>query len=199
MKKIQIFKNVFTRNNPWEISFEDFIHNPQTVFDLFNKDGIAIITDIAGTTNKELRNEKKRNSLPAANFEDANILCIDIDGIFDKPEKKQEIINTLRNAKNVLCVKDSPSGNLAIFFKWEGEKEDFKYIYYRAYLELTIQLSVNIDFLPEECRLRYVSFGEVHLYNTEAQPLTEPLRVENLPYINTQPNLKRGSVKYGSR
>jgi hypothetical protein len=80
---------------------------------------------------------------------------------------------------------DSVSGNVVAYFKYECYTKEFPFLYYRIYLELTLLLSVNIDFLPEIGRLRYVSIGEIHHYNENSETLTEILEVDELPYINT--------------
>jgi len=98
---------------------------------------------------------------------------------------KLKIIQKLSKLDTAFCVMESVSGNIVVYFKYECYTKEFPFLYYKIYLELTLLLSVNIEFLPEIGRLRYVSTGEIYLYNENSDTLTEILEVDELPYINT--------------
>jgi len=180
------YRNVFNRNDNKQFSFEQFIKSPEEIFLAFNQDEFKKeLESIKSIVDKEERNIAKRNYIPAVDLSQSGILSIDIDGIFDNLELKLKIIQKLKNLKSVLCVMDSVSGNIVVYFKYECYAKEFPFLYYKIYLELTLLLSVNIDFLPEIGRLRYVSTGEIHYYNEDSELLTEILEVDELPYINT--------------
>jgi hypothetical protein len=97
-------------------------------------------------------------------------------------------------------VKESVSGNLVAFFQYDCSVMNYPYLYYKLYLELTLLLGVTIDYLPEIGRLRYVG-GPGCLYkNEDARIVTELLKVNTLPKIQTSitPAQAR-NIKYGSR
>lgn len=199
--KIRAYRNVFDRNNPIEVSFEDLIKNPDSIFKAFNiSDAAEILQRIAITTDKAERNEFKRNNLPAVDISPASILSIDIDGIADSSFTIQKCVSALRQLDSCLAIKQSVSGNLVAFFRYSCKVEEFPFLYYKLYLELVLKLSVNIDFLPEIGRLRYVSGGTTFHYNPDSRVLTEILNTGQLPYINASVGKEKArTVIYGSR
>lgn len=185
-RPVMAYKNVFSRNEVKQFSFYEFIKTPEVIFLEFGQDNFKQELDnIRNIADKEERNLAKRNYIPAVDLSQSGILSIDIDGIFNNPDLKSKIISKLQKLNSTLCVMDSVSGNLVAFFQYECKTVQFPYLYYKIYLELTLLLSVNIDFLPEIGRLRYVSIGEIHHFNDNSEILTEALEVDELPYINT--------------
>lgn len=185
--KIKVYRNVFSREDVLDFSFNDLIKNPEVIYNAFKLEGFEEeLLRIKSIVSKGLRNEAKRSFMPAADLSESGIFSIDIDNISDRPKVKDNCIAVLSGRSDVLCVMETASGNLVVFFKYNCSVEDYPFLYYRAYLQLTLELSVNIDFLPEVGRLRYVSNGEVYHYNEDSDILDEILEVESLPYINTQ-------------
>lgn len=184
--KIIAYNNVYERKVAHEFSFMDLIDNPEVIFEKYDKeDFISKLESIKNNPDKELRNIQKREYLPAVDLSSSGVLSIDIDNIHDQISKKVEIIDRLSRHESCLAVKESVSGNLVAFFKYECFADKFPFLYYKLYLELVLLLSVNIDFLPEIGRLRYVSVGETYYKNEQALILTEILEVPQLPYINS--------------
>lgn len=200
MKKIIAYENVFKRENIKEFTFEDLIHNPKNIFLGFQKINYNNQLDyIRNLPNKEERNQLKRNFLPAVDLSFCQVLSIDIDNILTDLSKKNEIISKLKTRSDLFSLKESVSGNLVAFFKYDCTVSDYPFLYYKIYLELVLFLSVNIDFLPEIGRLRYVSLGETYHYNDDCEVLTEILKVDDLPYINTStPKNKARKIIFGS-
>lgn len=198
-KPIYVYKGVSNRKDSGQATFGEFIRTPEIILDMFGCP-IEMCQGIRDTVDKVKRNELKRQYLPAVDISPAGYLSIDIDNISDQPSTKQNLIAKLCDHPSCSAVCETISGNLVAYFPYECAAEDFKFLYYKIYLELTLLLSVNIDFLPEIGRLRYVSFGTPHYVNEEAVPLTEILKTEKLPYINTSrtPDGAR-RVVYGSR
>lgn len=197
--KIIVYENVFNRDKPLESTFGVYLTQPETFFTHFNKE-VGMLEEIKNTKDKELRNSLKRNNLPAMDLSMSNILCIDLDNVRGDDFKMNNIVNKLSQLKSCLCVRKTASNNLCAFFKYNCSIEDYPYLYYKLYLELTILLSTNIDFLPEIGRLRYVTLDEVLYLNENSEVIYDILKVESLPYINTQINKdKARKTIFGSR
>lgn len=204
MKKdetIIVYKAVNKREDPIEMTFEDFLENPKKIYKVLRlpDDFSEQVLSIKDIKSKSIRNEKKREMLPAVDLSQTGILSIDIDGIAGNTHTILGIVSKLKNLKTCMAIQESVSGNLVAFFKYECSVAEYKFLYYKIYLELTLLLSVSIDFLPEIGRLRYVSNGELYHLNYESETLTEILDVDEVPYINTKmdkPDARR--VVYGS-
>lgn len=194
------YRNVFKREDTRQFSFVDFIKNPQVIFESFEiEDFENELEKIKNIQVKEERNNAKRNFIPAVDLSQSGILSIDIDGINKNELVKEKIIEKLSKLTSVYVLMESVSGNLVAFFKYQCSTKDFPFLYYKIYLELTLLLSVNIDFLPEIGRLRYVSNGQVYIFNENCNVLDEILEVDSLPYINTQVGKDRArKTIYGS-
>jgi len=185
-RKIIAYRNVFNRNDNAEFDFLDLLKNQYLIFNAFKIDDFETeLERIKSTSDKEERNVAKRNYIPAVDLSMSGVLSIDIDNIFNNPDVKQKVISKLSNLKSCFAVMESISGNVVAFFKYECTTVEFPFLYYKIYLELTLLLSVNIDFLPEIGRLRYVSIGELYHFNENSDVLDEIMDVETLPYINT--------------
>jgi len=185
-RKIIAYRNVFNRNDNAEFDFLDLLKNQYLIFNAFKIDDFETeLERIKSISDKEERNVAKRNYIPAVDLSMSGVLSIDIDGIFNNPDLKDKVISKLQNLKSCFVVMESVSGNVVAFFKYECTTVEFPFLYYKIYLELTLLLSVNIDFLPEIGRLRYVSIGEVYHINENSETLDEIMDVETLPYINT--------------
>lgn len=197
-KTIYGYRNVFSRDFSTEFTFDDFINNPEKILNHYDLD-VAELERIKNIEDKAERNNEKRNLIPAVDISSASVLSIDIDGIHNNPALKSIIIDKLKRLDLTYAVKESVSGNVVAFFKYDCNSSDFKFLYYKLYLELTLMLSVNIDFLPEIGRLRYVSLGETYYINEDSKVVTEMLVVDQLPYINTvvKKDKARGII-YGS-
>lgn len=181
------YRNVFKREDARQFSFEDFIKSPSYIFEEFEVENFKEeLENIKNIQVKEERNNAKRNFIPAVDLSQSGILSIDIDGIHKNELVKEKLIEKLKKLNSVHVLMESVSGNLVVFFKYECTTKDFPFLYYKIYLELTLILSVNIDFLPEIGRLRYVSMGDIYVFNENSEVLTDILEVETLPYINTQ-------------
>lgn len=184
-KNIQVFNTVFDRKVPTLVSLHELLFQPEEIYKQCNVENYEhMFADIERERDKKLRNDLKREYLLAADVSGAYVLCVDIDDINDRPEKFEYVLDKLKNMDECLCVKKSVSGNIVAYFRWETTEELFPYVYYKLWLMLTMALSINIDFLPELNRLRYVSLGLPLWYNPDASVLTEPLIVQNLPYIS---------------
>lgn len=199
MDKIIVYKSVFNRDNPSEFTFQDYLNNPEMIFNGF---GLPFenVKKVSNISDKGERNSFKRNNLPAMDLSASNILAIDIDNLIGKNDLKRSIIDKLKNLYSCYVIKESVSGNICAFFKYDCKVSKFQYLYYKIYLELTLLLSVNIDFLPEIGRLRYIGDKGFIYKNDECEILTEIVDVDFLPKIQTAitPNDAR-SIKYGSR
>lgn len=200
MGKIVCYKSVFKREFTVESTFETMVENPLLLLSIVeNKDWTAVYDQVKNIKDKIDRNIFKRENLPAVDISRTGYFSIDIDNISSNSEK-EALIEKLKPIPGVRLIQESVSGNIVVYFKYKCSIEDYPYLYYKVYLELTLALGKNIDFLPEIGRLRYVSLGEVFFENKDPETLTEILRVENLPYINTQVGVKESRrVVYGSR
>jgi len=187
-----LYKNVFDRNEAKEITFGDFINNPENCLNEYDSSRVSIWDEIQNEKSKAIRNELKRNNLPAASFTQTNILSIDIDGIQDSPEIVERCIDRLCDPSSfyymdgetqVLAVQSSVSGNIVAYFKYDCSPEDYSKLYYLIYLKITMLLGVNVDFLPDVGRLRYLSNGKVHYLNEDALPVTDMFEGDELPKI----------------
>jgi hypothetical protein len=185
-RKIIAYRNVFNRNDNAEFDFIDLIKNQYLIFNAFKIDDFETeLQNIKAISDKEERSVAKRNYIPAVDLSMSGVLSIDIDNIFKNEELKSKIIQKLSKLHSCFAVMESVSGNVVAFFKYECSTVEFPFLYYKIYLELTLLLSVNIDFLPEIGRLRYVSIGELYHFNENSDVLDEIMDVETLPYINT--------------
>ena len=186
-----MYHRVYKRNHTTKVDFKDFILDPRK---LMIKSGTMnpdqVFENIKRISDKEERNLKKRNTLPAVDLSPDNILTIDIDGISDNPELIQTVVDRLKQIDSCFACMESVSGNVVAFFKYEVNKEDYKYLYYKIYLELTLVLGIDIDFLPELNRLRYISDGKVFFYREDSKVLTEILKIDKLPYMRQGKEVK---------
>ena len=183
MGQVICYERVNRRENKKEVSIETFFENPREIFSLWGEPSVsvdAVFRLLKEQTEKQYRNDLKREYLPAVSLDQVKIMSIDIDGLEDSPEAKQSIIGQLKNDESIYCLQESASGNLVIFYKFDCSTEDYQYLYYKKYLELTLRLEIEIDYLPEINRLRYVSLGEKYIYNKDAKPLTELLKVNRM-------------------
>lgn len=184
MNNIICYQTVFKRNNTKEVSVDTFFNNPIQIYKEWeshtDEEINDILNQIKNANSKEYRSELKRNNLPAVSLYQSGFMTIDIDGLEDKPEEKQRLIDILKTDSSVYCLQESVSGNLVIFYKFDASEEDYPYLYYKKYLELTLKLEVSIDFLPDYKRLRYVSLGEKYILNENAVTLTELLKVDHM-------------------
>lgn len=199
MRKIIVYKSVFDRNTFIESDFDTYLNNPINIFKELESD-FDSVSKIYSTEDKQSRNDLKRELLPAMDLSQSGILAIDIDGIYNNDSLKNRIIDRLQTLDHTYVIKESVSGNIVAFFKYDCSVLKYPFLYYKLYLELTILLGVNIDFLPEIGRLRYVGDAGFIYKNDESSIVTEIIEVDSLPYIKTSvsPNRARG-IKYGSR
>lgn len=192
MKPIKVYKSVYNRKETFESDLNTFIQRPDRIFKVVGLDDWKEkLKEIRSEEHKPTRNEMKRAYLPAVDIAESGYLSIDIDGISHDEGLKQSIIDKLYEMDSCYACMDSVSGNLVAFFKYDIEDDKFRYLYYKLWLELTLSLGVNIDFLPEKNRLRYVSDGDVHFIHDagyEIETLTGYLEVEQLPYIKAADN-----------
>ncbi len=200
-RKLIAYRNVFSRGEFVETTFSVFLNDPVMIYNHF---GVSEILPLwssfldSSTPPDEIR-EKKRTQLCAVNFSMSGILTIDID-VSDDQELKTQIANKLSKLDCCLAVKQSVRGNLVAFFPYDCSVADYPFLYYKLYLELVLLLGVNVDFLPELGRLRFVSGGPTLHFNADASVLTEVLRVDRLPYINAKLSPKEArAVKFGSQ
>lgn len=186
-----MYHRVYKRNHTTKVDFKDFILDPRK---LMIKSGAInpdqIFENIKRVSDKERRNLRKKNTLPAVDLSPDNILTIDIDGISNDPELIQTVVDKLEQIDSCFACMESVSGNVVAFFKYEVTKEDYKYLYYKIYLELTLTLGIDIDFLPELNRLRYISDGKVFFYREDSKVLTEILKIDKLPYMRQGKEVK---------
>lgn len=199
-RKIIAYSSVYERKETKEFEFIDLIENQSEIFQAFGiKDHVAELDRIKNIQDKEERNQAKRSYIPAVDLSMSGVLSIDIDGISAKPDVKEKIIAKLRNLDTCYVAMESVSGNVVAYFKYDCTTMEFPFLYYKIYLELTLMLSINIDFLPEIGRLRYVSIGEVYHHNDNCKVLTEIMECDSLPYINTQVGKRAArDARYGS-
>lgn len=204
MKEVILYKAVFLRKENTKISVDLFFEEPFKLFQTWD----STLTEKAieniyqeikeAYSDKKYKSDLKRNLLPVADLSPANILSIDIDNVADKPEIKQKIISILKQDDKVYCLQESASGNLVVYYKFECDTDNYQYLYYKKYLELTLKLEIAIDYLPEMDRLRYVSIGEKFIYNKDVEPLTELLVVDKFitPSVSTEDaTTKQAEVK----
>lgn len=191
MKTITVYKSVYNRKDPYTSDLDTFINNPESIYDMLGyTDWKEKLVEIRSEDHKPTRNEMKRAYLPAVDISESGYLSIDIDGISHDEDLKQKIIDKLYHKPSCYACMDSVSGNLVAFFKYGIEDEKFRALYYKLWLELTLELGVNIDFLPEKNRLRYISDGTVHFIHDEVnvRELVDYLEVEELPFIKAADN-----------
>lgn len=203
MSRVTVFKNVYDREHKKKADFSVFLRYPGNLYNLFHSsDYRKVVEKINNETRKDVRNTLKRNILPAVDLSKSGFLSIDIDGLntFEGDHKKQEVIDKLKEREDVYCIADSISGNLVIFFKYDCDPDEFQFLYYRLYLELTLLLHVPIDFLPELNRLRYISNGKIHYINESSHTVIELMHTDSIPYIST--SMKKDEARkrvFGSR
>lgn len=190
------YNTVFDRSQPQLISFDGFITADPELVNVFN--------EIRNISDKKARNEFKRNNLFAVDLCLTNIIRIDIDEPDDRI--KAEIVTKLTNKfPYTWIIQESASGNLCLYIRYfRPMLKDYKFwqIYYKLWLELTLLLEVNIDFLPEQNRLAYKSNGQIY-YKAEApKEYCHAIKVPFLPYINTNKKTEGGdnirNVAFGS-
>jgi len=199
MRKIIVYKNVFDRESFLESDFSTYLNNPKSIFDFFGQ-VFETALEVPKIEDKIQRNDFKRLYLPAMDLSQSGLLAIDIDGISNNTILLESVRAKLVNLEYCYCVKKSVSGNLVAFFKYSCSVEDYPYLYYKLYLELTLLLGINIDFLPEIGRLRYIGSSGFEMLNENSRVITETLKVGTLPHIRTSmPVHKARSIKYGSR
>ena len=180
------YKNVFNRENFKEITSDKFFTDPESILKGFGiEQPKELAKMIKNTADKVLRNDLKRELLPAANISTAGLLSIDIDGISTDFYLIKKITEKLISDGRALAVQESVSGNLVAYFKFDCSVADYPYLYYKLWLEFTLLLGVSIDFLPDLQRLRYISLGDLYHYDDGAPVITEILKIERLPSINT--------------
>lgn len=193
-----IYKNVFDRDEfTTKFSLGDFLINQEDIANHFGVDA-SVWERIPLIEDKAQRNQFKRDNLPACAPAEVGVMTFDIDSIRDKDvDRAVEKIYTME--MDVHAIQKSVSGGLVLYYRFDCTLDDFAFVYYRKYLELTLLLGVNIDFLPDLSRLRYLSMSTLYV-NKDAKPLTEALRVGVLPVINANvsPTGAR-RVIYGSR
>lgn len=198
-KQILVYKNVYSRK---ETKYYDLLKYIEQPMDILSDFGVTEddLKNIKATEDKQDRNELKRQKLPAVDFSMCGLLTIDIDGISDDKTTKNRIIDVLSKTDTCYLLQETASGNVVAFFKYDCKVGDFQFLYYKIYLEMTLLLSVSIDFLPEINRLRYLNAGEIYHLNESCKVLTKILKVDNLPYINTKVTKdKARRVVYGSK
>ena len=183
-RSIKIYKSVYDRSSFIECKVPDFVDNDH-IFKSLGVNKQKVLDIIQNETDKPTRNTLKRDLLPAVNFEDSGLFSIDIDGISHDKYKVRLLTTKLSSLDFTFMVCKSVSGNLVAFFKYECEPEEFKFLYYKTYLELTLILNTAIDFLPEVNRLRYLCDGGYEYFNNESKVLTELMDVDVVPYIKT--------------
>lgn len=189
MGEIIVYRRVFDRKNPSKTDFETFLLSPQKLLEGFSEGSLNwIIGVIKRTKDKEYRNYLKRNNLPVVELYPDGILSIDIDDLYGDDVEIKRIVDILKKDEFCLACKGTPSKNLVAFYRFECNEEEFPYLFYKLYLELTLKLNKHIDFLPEKERLRYVSNGEVYFHNPDSKIFTEILEVDELPYILKKDN-----------
>lgn len=192
MADIIIYRRVFDRKHPSKTDFETFLLRPQELMEGFSEGSLDwIIGVIKRTKDKDYRNHLKRNNLPVVELYPDGILSIDIDDLYGDEKQINRIVDILKKDEFCLACKGTPSKNLVAFYKFKCTDEQFPYLFYKLYLELTLKLNKHIDFLPEKERLRYISNGKVYFHNPDSKVLTEVLKVDELPYI-----LKKGNATF---
>lgn len=195
---IIVYKNVFDRDTIFESTFETYLKNPSEIFYALGNN-LESLETIRNEADKYRRNDLKRTNLPAMDLSMSGVFAIDIDGISNNPELKKKIVDKLSNLPTTYVVKESVSGNIVAFFKYDCAVAKYPFLYYKMYLELTILLSVNIDFLPEIGRLRYVDTNPVIYINESSDVVVDFLEVDELPYIKTSVGRKDARrARYGS-
>lgn len=183
-KKIKVYRTVFDRSLFKEFNFIDLLENPAKIAKAYGIEPLEYeqyCLGIKEISDKEERNLAKRNFFPACDISPSGFLSIDIDNISDQKTLKGDILKKLSDLKECFAVQESASGNLVAFFKFKCEEQDFKYVYNKIYLELSMFLKTEIDYLPEIGRLRYVSNGKLLYKNTRSRVLKEKINVEIEP------------------
>lgn len=189
MGNIIVYRRVFDRKNPTKTDFDTFLNRPEELMGGFAEGSLNwVIGVIKRTKDKEYRNYLKRNNLPVVELYPDGILSIDIDELYGDQKEIGRIVNILKEDEYCLACKGTPSKNLVAFYRFECSDEEFPYLFYKLYLELTLKLNKHIDFLPEKERLRYISNGEVYFHNPDSKVFTEILEVDELPYILKKDN-----------
>jgi len=191
--KVKAYKNVFNRDEVFETTFEVYLNHPEQLYEHFglDKDTPSYVPNIK---DKHERNIFKRERLVAIEFSECEILAIDIDDVADDAALKQKVIDMAKELDSCFIIKESVSGNILLLFKYECGPADFSYLYYKLYLQLTLLFSVNIDFLPEIKRLRYVGNPGYIYKNDDAKVLTDMLKVKALPYIKVRTQRTPGVI-----
>ncbi len=204
---IKIYKNVFDRKDPKDYSINEFFFQPSKILKYFSRNILTSeplflarkITEIELESIKEVRNETKRTFLPAADFSNTVLFSIDIDNVSHNFQLKKKLVDKLSALPSTFVVQESVSKNLVAFFKWNGRASDYPLIYYKHYLEMTLLLGVQIDYLPELNRLRYVSINEPLYFNVDSDPVIEKLEgLETPPYITSVTAREARKLKYKS-
>lgn len=198
---ITVYRRAFERKFIELVEFDTFLFKPQVVFEKFGGKNLNVtIGHIKRTKDKEYRNFKKRNELPIADFFDGGYLSIDLDDIYSDKVEIDRLVGIFEQDEYCYAVKGTPSGNLVAFYKFDCTEEDFPKLYYKLYLELTLKLSRNIDYLPEPRRLRYLSNGEIYHYNEESKVLTEMINMDEVPVIKKmKPQTEEITVTEGGK
>lgn len=193
MNNVKIYKRVYDRKESSTCPFLDFIKG-----NFKEMPARSIIDMIPTIKDKKSRNTVKRELLPAADLSDTEYICIDIDNLDNR--NKLSIIDKLAKHPSVYMIAESISGNLAVFFKYNTKlKDKFSLVYYRLWLELTLDLQIHIDFLPEPHRLRYVSNGTVFYTNETCNMYSQYMNTNGIPYISTSEAPKNENKTFGSK
>lgn len=193
MNNVKIYKRVYDRKESSACSFLDFIKG-----NFKEMPARSIIDMIPTIKDKKSRNTVKRELLPAADLSGTEYICIDIDNLDNR--NKLPIIDKLAKHPSVYMITESISGNIAVFFKYNTKlKDKFSLVYYRLWLELTLDLQIHIDFLPEPNRLRYVSNGTVFYTNETCNMYSQYMNTNGIPYISTSEAPKNENKTFGSK
>tara|TARA_R100000656_G_scaffold122935_1_gene98959 strand:- start:494 stop:1153 length:660 start_codon:yes stop_codon:yes gene_type:complete len=181
---ITVYRRAWDRKSVELFTMDTFLFKPEVIAEKFGDRNINVtIGHIKRTKDKEYRNFKKRDELPIAELFDAGYLAIDIDDLYGDQKEIDRLVKLFEADPNCYAVKGTPSGNLVAFYKFDCSEEDFPKLYYKLYLELTLKLSCNIDYLPDARRLRYLSNGEIYHYNEQSGIVTEMMEMDEVPII----------------
>lgn len=184
--EIKLYAAVYKRDVSKMIPLKDFLFQPESVYYAFDKlDAPEKLESISQIEDKIDRNQAKRDYMMAVDLSPAKVLAIDIDNIAQISGCVEFVVEKLSALPSCFAIKKSISGNVFALFRWDCDEGMFQFLYYQLWLELTMLLKLNIDFLPELGRLRYVSLGEPLYYNADAVVLSEYIELDSLPYINT--------------
>tara|TARA_R110000851_G_scaffold258099_1_gene410511 strand:- start:149 stop:751 length:603 start_codon:yes stop_codon:yes gene_type:complete len=196
-RKAILFKSVFNRVNPQSICLDTFLREPSKAFEQLGiKDFVKRSEKIKSIEDKTQRNHEKKNFYPAVDLSPCNVLSVDIDGISGDTKLINSLVEKLEAIPECYACTETASGNLVGYFYYSCTPELFQHLYYKLYLELTLSLAVEIDYLPEINRLRYVSLGKTHFIKSEAKPLVKVLQVRKVPRLS--PNENTGQVIWKS-